>query len=125
MSTPSQPTDPRAPLDYVPGVVLANAGVNMVGTNPILFQFLKSLGVAHMAMFGASAVVTSGKDKIHVSSSKHGTGDAVDLRIVDKTGRQQICYVIMLGMLADRYRLAVFDETNLPGQPHIHVEIAG
>lgn len=107
------------------GVVLANADVSMDGVNTILMQFLKALGVAHEPLFGTNAVVTSGKDKIHVASSKHYKGDAVDLRINDKTGRQQIAYVLILMILADRYRLTVFDETNLPGQSHIHIEVAG
>lgn len=125
MSPITKPDEAVPPPPVCPGVNLANADVDMNGVNPILYQFLKALGAAHEPLFGTSAVVTSGKDKIHVASSKHYKGDAVDLRISDKTGRQQIAYTLIIMVLADRYRLAVFDETNLPGQPHIHVEIAG
>jgi hypothetical protein len=125
MSSPHYP--PITPTDSAlyPGVVLANSDVCMDGVNPILIQFLHSLGRAHDGMFGTNAVVTSAKDKIHVASSKHYKGDAIDLRIADKMGRQQIAFILLLMVLADRYRCAVFDESNLPGQPHVHVEIAG
>jgi hypothetical protein len=124
MSTADK-TPPAAPsLLFCQGIMRANDAVSLDGLNPILIQFLKALGPIHDGLFGTLAVITSGKDKLHVASSKHYKGDAVDLRINDKGGREQLTFLIILMELAGRYRLAVFDESFLPGQPHIHVEIA-
>jgi hypothetical protein len=123
-TTPVTPTGPPS-LVVCPGVVLANHEVSLEGLNPVLRQFLAALGPIHEGLFGTVATVTSGVDKIHVASSKHYKGDAVDLRINDKAGREQLTFTIILIELSGRYRLAVFDESFLPGQAHIHVEVAG
>jgi hypothetical protein len=124
--SPVEKTPPIvSPPPVCQGVVLANADVTIEGLNPILVTFLKALGPIHEGLFGTSAVITSGKDKIHVASSKHYAGNAVDFRVNDKGGREQLTFLIVLVELAGRYRLAVFDESFLPGQAHIHVEIAG
>jgi len=125
MSTAVNPPPGPPSLVVCPGVVLANHDVILEGLNPVLRQFLAALGPIHEGLFGTSAVVTAGKDKIHVASSKHYAGDAVDLRINDKAGREQLTFTIILIELSGRYRLAVFDESFLPGQAHVHVEVAG
>ena len=107
------------------GVAMKDAGVSLAGVHPTLLHFLVDIGVVHKAMWEIPVVVTSGKDGTHGKGSKHYVGEAVDLRISDKVGRDQFAFICVLISLSDRYKLAIFDESNLPGAGHVHVEIAG
>lgn len=106
------------------GCELASPGVNLVGVKDALMSFLGVAGLVHLHLFNAPLVITSAVDKLHVTHSKHYEGAAVDLRVSDKRPTWQAAWVLVLRVLADRFGLTVFDESNLPGQPHIHMEIA-
>lgn len=107
------------------GCELARPEVNLVGLKPVLMEFLARAGLVHLHLFGIPLVITSAVDSVHVASSKHGKGEAVDLRVNDKADRSVAAFLLWLCVLARAFGLTVFDESNLPGQPHIHMEIAG
>jgi len=107
------------------GVELKSPAVNIADLDGRLRLFLATLGLVHLHLFNAPAVVTSGKDSVHVESSKHGQGKAVDLRVSDLREGWQQTFLLVVCTLCDRYGLTVFDERNLPGGPHFHVEVAG
>lgn len=88
-------------------------------------QFLARLGLVHLHLFGTPVVITSAVDSVHSPNSKHAKGDAVDLRIMDKSPRQQAIFLLLIFELSKTFPVAFFDESNLPGQPHVHVEVAG
>jgi hypothetical protein len=121
----SDATNGQAPWQVPAGIELKDASVNLRDVNPVLQSFLVPVGLIHLHLFDAVLVVTSGKDGAHVASSKHGRGDAVDLRITDLRADWQPAFLLVLRVLARRFNLAVFDETYAPGMGHVHVEIGG
>ena len=122
---PDATLNPLPPGVLPPGVERASAAVVTDGLDPVLFAFLTPLGRVCLSLFDMPAVITSARDAIHSRASKHYTGHAVDIRVKDVPPRWQYAFLIMLCVLADRFRLCVFDESNLPGEAHIHVETAG
>jgi hypothetical protein len=108
-----------------PGVELKDKSVDVLDLDPVLQSFLVVAGLIHLHLFNAILIVTSGKDGNHVTSSKHGKGDAVDLRINDLPPQYQPAFLLALRVLCDRFHLAMFDETYAPGMGHVHIEIAG
>lgn len=106
-------------------VVPKSPDVNLEGVDETLIEFLTVLGIVHQALWGRPLVVTSARDQIHTAGSKHSLGRAVDLRVSDiiEPGRDRLLAVV--NVLADRFCLTVFDERNLPGAGHFHVECAG
>jgi len=112
-------------FDVPPGVVLKDATVNVVDINPVLQSFLVTCGLVHMHLFNQLLTVTSGKDGVHSPGSKHGKGDALDLRIVSLPPIDQPAFILVLRVLCARFGLAMFDETFTPGAGHVHIEIAG
>jgi ABC-type Mn2+/Zn2+ transport system permease subunit len=124
MSTPASPTS--VSIGAPPrGVTLKDSSVSLVGVNETLFQFLTVLGIVHETLWGIPVVVTSGTDGKHATNSKHATGNAVDLRGNDIAATSYATFLLILMSLSNRFKLAVFDESNLPGEAHVHVEIAG
>jgi hypothetical protein len=122
MSTPQSKPEPH----FLPpaGIALASPAVNIADLNPVLHSFLIKAGLVNLHLFDRMLVVTSGMDGVHSPGSKHGKGDALDLRIADVPISQQAVFILYLRDLCHTFRLAFFDESNLPGEPHIHVEIA-
>lgn len=108
-----------------PGVALKDAAVNVKDIRPELQAFLTRAGLVHLHLFDCVLTVTSGKDSVHSPNSKHYKGEAVDLRISDLRPEWQAAFILSLRVLCDRFKLAVFDESNLPGAGHVHIEIAG
>lgn len=108
-----------------PGVQLKNDSVNVRDVNPKLQAFLIQAGLVHLHLFDLPLTVTSGKDAIHVQSSKHYKGDAVDLRGSDLLSDEGPAWLLCLGIMAAKFGLAIFDESHVPGAQHIHIEIAG
>ena len=117
----------NSPLPFIvpAGVALKDKSVDVVHINPVLQAFLVSAGLVHMHLFNALLTVTSGKDAQHAPGSKHFTGNAVDLRIRDVPADYQPVFILYLRVLCDRFHLALFDESNVPGAGHVHIEIAG
>jgi hypothetical protein len=107
------------------GVEKARPEVNVTDLHPSLVAFLVPLGLVHLHLFDLPVVITAGRDGLHSPGSKHHSGDAVDLRVKDLPDKWRAAHLLVLSTLSDRFGLTVFDESNLPGQPHIHVEVAG
>jgi hypothetical protein len=117
--------NPIPPGVLPPGIDRKDATVDINGLNPALLLFLRSLGLVHLHLFNDPCVLTSAKDGKHALQSKHYKGDAVDLRISDKNGLAQATFLLILVYMSRVYKLAVFDESNVVGAGHIHVEVAG
>jgi hypothetical protein len=107
------------------GMALKSADVNVADINSVLQSFLRRLGLVSLHLFNTVIVVTSGKDSIHVASSKHGRGDAVDLRISNFAPEDQPALLLALRVLCKQFGLSMFDESYAPGMGHVHIEIAG
>jgi hypothetical protein len=107
------------------GLVTASSAVVLDGVDAHLISFAQHLAVLHKVLFGTDMVVTSGKDSIHVASSLHGQGKALDLRIKDLAPDAQMIFLALLMYAAPENNVAVFDERALPGSPHIHIEYHG
>jgi hypothetical protein len=121
-------TNPQAPnTSWLPpaGVELRDADVKMDGVNDALKSFLRVAGLVHMNLFDQLLVVTSGTDGVHSPGSKHARGYAVDLRIFDLRPEWEPVFILYLRVLCGRFHLCMFDESNLAGLPHVHIEIAG
>ena len=117
--------NPLPPGVLPAGVERATPAVVTDGLDPQLFAFLTPLGLVHLHLFDVPAVITSGRDASHSKASKHYSGKAVDLRIKHLPLQWIDTYLLVLGVFEERFGLAVFDERFLPGETHIHVEIAG
>lgn len=117
--------NPLPPGILPAGVERATPAVVTDGLDPKLFAFLTPLGLVFLHLFDRPAVITSGRDALHAKGSKHYEGKAIDLRVKDMLPEWQSTLTLVLLVFAERYGLAVFDERFLPGQPHIHVEVAG
>ena len=115
---------PKAFAPFPQYVVAKSAEVNLKGLAEPLLEFLTVLGIVHQALWNCPLVVTSARDQIHAAGSKHAEGKAVDLRTndIEIQARDRLLAVVLV--LCDRFRLTVFDERNLPGAGHFHVEVA-
>ena len=123
MSTtpPSTPAEPVLPY----GVIVKDSTVKLAGLNPQLLLWLVKAGAVHVALYYSPLIITSAVDGNHVASSKHGKGDAVDVRINDLPAPSQPSLLLILRVQSAQFGLAVFDESFAPGMGHVHVEIAG
>lgn len=122
---PDKLNNSPSPFIVPPGVALKDKSVNVTDINPVLQAFLVAAGLVHMHLFNALLTVTSGEDAMHTVGSKHYIGNAVDLRINDLPLDYQPVFILYLRVLCDRFHLALFDESNVPGAGHVHIEIAG
>lgn len=115
------------PLPWIvpAGIQLKDATVNVKDINAVLQSFLVRAGLVHLHLFNAILIVTSGRDGQHVTSSKHGRGDAVDLRISDLPPDEQPAFLLAMRVLCKQFKLAAFDESYAPGMSHLHIEIGG
>jgi len=103
----------------------AGPDVNYEDVVEPLHHFIDHLAMIHGLLFAIPLVVTSGKDKVHAAGSLHSVGRAVDIRTADKDPRAQLMLLSLLCFAADTNAVTIFDERNLPGEPHIHVEWHG
>jgi hypothetical protein len=104
---------------------LASPAVTVVGVNPKLMAFVEYLALVHRVLFNKPLVITSGKDSVHVASSLHGKGLAVDFRTKDLDPEETMLLLNLLAYAAPANKIAVFDERALAGEEHIHVEYHG
>lgn len=77
------------------------AGVSLAGVKQHTFQ---AMSIADRVMvllgFRGEITVTSANDGVHVPGSKHGTGDAFDIRIWDLTTHDvRLLFVQILGLV--------------------------
>lgn len=107
------------------GIERKDASVVTQGLNPALMAFLARLGLVYLHLFGTPAIITSGVDAKHAVGSKHYKGDAVDLRTATLNGVQLATLLLVVKTLSGFFPVCFFDEGNLPGAPHLHIEIAG
>lgn len=123
MATPPTPIraagDPSLPQFVVKG----SPAVSLAGVDDKLITFLGWLGAVHQILFHDPLVITSGKDSIHGTGSKHYLGAAVDIRARDVTEVDVLLLLHVLAHASSQWPIAVFDERNLPGEPHIHIEL--
>lgn len=117
--------NPPQPWRCPAGVAVKDATVNVADLNPVLQSFLVRAGLVHLHLFNAILVITSGVDGKHVVSSKHGRGDAVDVRIGDLPLDEQPAFLLAMRVLCKQFKLAAFDESYAPGMCHLHIEIGG
>jgi len=121
-SVPAAPGPPVAFPQYVKG---KSDSVQLEGVEQVLIDFLTVLGIVHNALWSCPLIVTSARDQMHAASSKHASGKAVDIRVNDIEIQARDRLLAVVNVLADRFGLTVFDERNLPGAGHFHVEVAG
>lgn len=123
MSSPAAPTSGFAPQK--PMYELAGPQVDISGVRPALLTFVDYLGLVHRVVFLKALVITSGRDGLHSAGSKHGQGDAVDIRTKDLLPDEQGLLLALLAYAAPANQVAVFDERALGAEAHIHLEWAG
>jgi hypothetical protein len=113
-------------LAVVPqGCMVKDSSVQMNGVASVLIDFLSALGRVSPILFRLPVIITSARDGNHVASTKHTKGWAVDLRITDKPELMRVPFIVVCIALSLQYGLVVMDESNLPGAPHVHIEVAG
>jgi hypothetical protein len=99
--------------------------VVMDGLHPNLLGFVLHLAALHALLFGFKLTITSAKDGTHVPNSLHAQGRAVDLRTNDKSEPQIDLLLHILSYATAGVKIATFDERNIQGGSHIHVEYHG
>lgn len=124
MSATNPNPTPPPPYTLTRGVELASDKVNLAGCDSRIQAFVERLGNTHLALFGTSLVVTSGRDAIHGNGSKHYIGKAVDIRTHDKSEAQCLVLLAILNQVAPSLGLGIFDERALGDEAHIHIELA-
>jgi hypothetical protein len=125
MGTPVKPVTVTAAPDPKPQYELAGPNVIVAGVRRELLQFVDYLALIHRVVFSKPLVITSGKDSVHVASSLHGQGLAVDFRTKDLLPDEQQVLLMLLAYAAPSNHVAVFDERALGGEAHIHLEYHG
>jgi hypothetical protein len=113
------------PPNWDRAIVLKDASVNVSGLSAKMVLFLTVCQQAHDALFQTPLCVTSGNDGGHAINSKHSKWLAVDVRCSDVDASGQLLFLMVLAFLSRAYRMAVFDERQLPGAAHFHVEEVG
>lgn len=99
--------------------------VEIEGVEPALMTFAVQLGYLHFLLFGIPLVITSGKDSVHVKSSFHDVGRALDFRTHDKSAEEMQAFLAILAYAAPHQNCRVFDERVGAGGEHVHVEYHG
>lgn len=107
------------------GTVVALNSVVFDGVNANLLDFTARLAMIHRLVFGIPMVITSAKDGSHVPGSLHAAGLALDIRTADKDPDMVALLIHFLAFAASTARIAYFDERQLPGEPHLHLEWHG
>lgn len=106
-------------------IVLKDESVNLSGLSPKMVHWLNRCQALHDALFDEPLCITSGHDGQHAPGSKHSQWKAVDLRCTNMSGAGQIVFLSCLSFISTFAGIAIFDERELPGAGHIHVEEAG
>jgi hypothetical protein len=122
MSTPVPPAS-GPPVAFPQYVLPKSDSVHLEGVEPKLVDFLAVLGIVHMALWQSPVIVTSARDQMHAANSAHARGKAVDVRVSDVPAFERDRLLAVVLVLCDRFNLTVFDERNLPGAGHFHVEV--
>lgn len=104
------------------GLATAGPQVELDGVNEDLLRFVASMDRIHQALFARQLVITSARDGQHAPGSLHAAGLAVDIRTADKEDEDNLVLLNVLTYSAHRFPITVFDERNLAGAPHIHIE---
>ena len=99
--------------------------VELIGVHMPLLNFVAHLNAIHQLLFGGGLVVTSAKDGQHTPGSLHAEGKAIDIRTEDKDPQGNMLFLMVLVYAAEAMPITIFDERNLPGSPHIHIEWHG
>lgn len=133
--TPAASAEPAAPLvdhtlqpfgkGILPvGVERKDATVNTENLVPELMTALAKIGRVHLDLFDKPLVITSANDGKHKNGSKHGVNRAVDARMTDKDQEEQSLFLDVLMHFDKKLKLMLFDERQLPGSDHVHIETA-
>lgn len=117
-------TQPNGPGVLPIGVEKKDATVNVASLDNGLMAALAKIGRIHLDLFNKPMIITSGNDGKHTAGSKHYVNKAVDARTIDKTPEEQQLFLLILLFLDTRLRLMIFDERQLPGSDHVHIELA-
>lgn len=79
------------------------------------------INTAHAMGLTKDMVITSGNDGRHMPGSKHGTGDALDIRTKHLTRQERLNFIEFLGdRLGPDYDV-VLEHLGRPNE-HLHVE---
>jgi Hedgehog amino-terminal signalling domain len=114
------------PLQSLPlGTFLSLPAVNFAGVSANLIEKLAHLAMIHRLTFGKPLVITSANDGAHSATSLHALGRAVDIRTTDKDPDEVALFVHYLAYMASAVQIAYFDERQLAGEPHLHLEWHG
>ena len=95
------------------------------GVNDKLLEFAGVLDKIHQQLYATQMVITSARDGQHAPGSLHTAGKALDIRTSDKDDESNLVFLMVLGYAAKRMPITIFDERNLPGEGHIHIEWHG
>lgn len=106
------------------GVERKDATVNVASLVPELTTALAKLGRLHLELFNKPLVITSANDGKHAAASKHYVNRAVDVRMLDKSDSEQALWIDVLFFCDKQLKLMLFDERQLPGSDHVHIETA-
>lgn len=107
------------------GLKTAGPQVELEGVNDQLLSFAAVLDRMHQILFIQQMVITSARDGVHTPASRHHMGLALDIRTVDKDAEGNMVFLTVLTYAARVMPITIFDERNLPGAPHIHLEWHG
>jgi hypothetical protein len=100
-----------------------SVNVNSISTGLLIFA--KDFALAMLYAKLGACTITSGRDGIHVTGSFHATGRALDFRTRDLPPDKQLMQLLLACQIAAGTKITIFDESNLPGNPHLHVEDHG
>jgi hypothetical protein len=107
------------------GLKTAGPQVELEGVNDQLLSFAAVLDRIHQILFIHQMVITSARDGVHSPASRHEMGLAIDIRTIDKDAESNMVFLMLLNYAARNMPITIFDERNLPGAPHIHLEWHG
>lgn len=106
------------------GVERKDGTVNVSSLVPEITTALAKLGRLHLDLFEKPLIVTSANDGKHAAGSRHYVNKAVDVRMLDKSPAEQVLFIAVVTFLSERLHLMLFDERQLPGSDHVHLETA-
>jgi hypothetical protein len=107
------------------GFNTAGDHVVLDGVNEQFLKFAGALDTVHQLLFERQMMITSARDGQHAPGSLHTAGKAIDVRTKDKTELANMTFLTVLGWMSSHTPITVFDERNLPGEGHIHIEWHG
>jgi hypothetical protein len=99
--------------------------VKVDGLPPRFKEFLDRLGWIHFGLYALPLIITSGNDGQHGAQSLHYENRAVDVRTKDVPLAAGDVLATIITYFSELYTLALFDERQVPGGPHFHIEYHG